>query len=133
MAEVNYVNGSGGSINVCRFVTPDTSNPKAVNQAADATHKIVGVAQEYPKAAPIPNASTVAADTAGDPVRVYQIGEVCLLDSASGWTAGDFLTSDANGKGITTTTAGDFYGAIALTTLSGAGLGQVQVMFGNVH
>jgi len=132
MAQANYVNGSAGNVATSVFVVQDTTNPKAVNQASGATAVIVGVSQEYAKYAPIPNATTYAADAAGDPVKVYQIGDVCLLQATSaGWTAGDRLTSNASGVGVTAT-SGNLYGAIALTTMTGAGLGQVQVVLGKV-
>lgn len=135
MAQANFVNGAGGNINPSTFVVFDTSNPKAVNQASGASALIAGVVGEYSKYAPIPGASVVAADAAGDPVKVYQIGDICLLQSTSlGWTAGDLLTSDSVGRGKSTTSSGNFVGAVALTTLSAAGLGQVQVVTGvTVH
>jgi hypothetical protein len=130
MTQANFVNGAGGNINPSTFVVQDTTNNKAVNQAADATHFIVGVSQEYSKYAPIPSASTVAADTLGDPVLVYQDTDTCFLTSTTaGWTAGDRLTSNANGLGVTASST-NYYGAIALTTLSGVGLGQVKVVTG---
>jgi len=130
MTQPNFVNGSGGNISTSVFVVQDTGNPKAVNQAADATHFIVGVSQQYAKYAPIPNATTVAADTQGDPVLVYTEGDTCWLNATTaGWTAGDRLTANASGQGITASGT-NYYGAIALTTMSGAGLGQVQVLLG---
>lgn len=130
MSEVNFVNGSGGNISPSRFVVIDATAFKAVNSAADNTHFIIGISQEWAKLAPISNATTYAADTAGDPIKVYQIGDTCLLQSSSaGWTAGDRLTSTTAGVGVTASST-DYYGAVALSTVSGAGLGQVQVLLG---
>lgn len=134
MSQANFVNGAGGTINPSTFVVFDTTNNKSVNQASAATALIIGVAQEYAKYGPTPGATTYAADALADPVKVYQIGDTCLLSaSTAGWTAGDKLTSNASGQGITTTSSGNYFGAVALTTMSGAGLGQVQVIIGNVH
>lgn len=128
--EANFVNGSAGSISTNVFVVFDTTAPKAVNQASGTTAFIIGISQDNPKTAPIPNASTVAADAAGDPVKVYQIGDVCLLQATSaGWTAGDRLTSNGSGIGVAAS-GSNYYGAVALTTMTGAGLGQVQVLVG---
>lgn len=130
MAQANFVNGAAGTINPSTFLVQDTTNPKAVNQASGTSSFIIGVAQEWVKYAPIPNATTIAADTLGDPIKVYQIGDICLLQATSaGWTAGDRLTSNASGQGVTATTS-NFYGALALTTMTTAGLGQVQIVLG---
>lgn len=127
----NFVNGAGGSISPSTFVVSDTSNFKAVNQASGTSAFIVGIAQEYSKYAPIPGASTVAADTAGDPVMVYTLGDgiVLLQATTAGWTAGDRLTSNSSGQGVTASGT-NYYGAVALSTMSGAGLGQVMVVLG---
>lgn len=130
MSQANFVNGAAGSISPSVFVVFDTTNNKSVNQASGTSAFIVGVSQEYSKYAPIPGASTVAADTQGDPILVYQDTNECLLQSTTaGWTAGDRLTSNASGQGVTASST-NYYGAIALTTMSGAGLGQVKVLTG---
>jgi len=127
MAEPNFI--ANGTIQPSRFVVPDTSVNKAVDQASGNSAFIIGVSQEWSKLAPIPGASSEAADQ-GDPIKVYTIGDICLLQSTTaGWTAGDRLTSDANGNGLTASGT-NYYGAVALTTVSGAGLGQVQVILG---
>lgn len=134
MAQANYVNGAAGTIAPSVFVITDTSSWKAVNQATASTSFIVGISQEGAQNAPIPGASTVAATSAGDPIMVYQIGDICLLQSTTaGWTAGDRLTSNSSGQGITASGANVYFGALALTTISGGAagaLGQVQVVLG---
>ncbi len=130
MSQANFVNGAAGSISPSVFVTIDTSSEKAVNQASGTTAFIIGITDQWSKYAPIPNASVVAADTAGDPVTVFQEGDECLLTATTaGWTAGDRLTSNSSGQGVTAS-GSNYYGAIALTTLSAAGLGQVKVATG---
>jgi hypothetical protein len=132
MAEANFVNGALGTIAPSVLVVIDTTSWKAVNQANAATGFIIGVSQEYANTAPIPGATLNAATSPGDPIKVYQIGDVCLLNSTSaGWTAGDRLTStsDSTGRGITATGT-NYYGAIALSTMTGVGLGQVQIVLG---
>lgn len=130
MSSPNFVNGAAGTIATSVFVVIDTSSAKAVNQASSASVQIIGISSEYAQNAPLPNASTVAATSAGDPIKVFTIGDVCLLNSSTaGWTAGDRLTANAAGFGIASG-SGNYYGAIALTTMTGLGLGQVQVILG---
>lgn len=127
MATPNFV--ANGTIQPSRFVKVDSTSENAVIQAAASTDKLVGISQEWSKAAPIPGATSEAADQ-GDSVKVYGVTDVCLLQSTTaGWTAGDRLTTDANGNGVTAGST-DEYGAVALTTLSGQGLGRVQVIIG---
>lgn len=127
MAQPNYT--ANGTIQPSRFVIIDTSTSSRVIQASAATSPLVGVSQEWSKLAPTPGQSSEAAD-AGDPIKVYSLGDLCLLQSTTaGWTAGDRLTSDGNGNGITASST-NYYGAIALDTVSGAALGRVQVEFG---
>jgi hypothetical protein len=118
---------AGGDITPSRFV--NISGTNQVNQADAVSDKLVGVAQEWSKNAPIPGASSLAAES-GDPVMVYGLGEMCLLTAtSSGWTAGDRLTSNATGKGVTASGT-DQYGAVALSTVTGEGLGRVQIVIG---
>lgn len=118
---------AGGTIQPSTFVLINGSNQ--VIAASGNSAFLQGVAQEWSKSAPIPGATSEAADN-GDPVAIYGLGEVCLLQATTaGWTAGDRLTSNASGQGVTAS-GSQYYGAVALATLSGAGLGRVQVVFG---
>lgn len=120
---------AGGTIQPSRFVIQDVSQNNAVVQASGTSDFIVGVCQEWSKLAPLPGAASDAA-TSGDQIMVYGLGEVCLLQSTTaGWTAGDRLTGDTVGRGLAGSST-NYYGAIALTTLTGAGLGRVQVVLG---
>jgi hypothetical protein len=121
---------ANGTINPSCFVVCDTVVNNAVDQASAATSFIMGVSQEWSKFAPIPSATQEAADV-GDSLKVYSVGEVCLLQATSaGWTQGDRLTSNALGQGITATGT-NYYGAVALTTVTGvAQLGRVLVLLG---
>jgi hypothetical protein len=132
MSQPNYVNGSAGTIATAVFVTQDTTLPKAVNQASGSGAYIVGVSAEYSQNAPLPGQSALyAANAQGDPIKVFTVGETCLLNASSaGWTAGDRLTANASGQGVTASGA-VYVGAIALTSMTGLGLGQVQVIFGD--
>lgn len=131
MAQVNYTNGSAGSIATNVFVTADVNNPKAVNQASGSGIFIVGVSQDYSKYAPLPGQSPVAADTLGDPIMVWSgWGDTCLINATSaGFTAGDRLTSNGSGFAVTAT-SNQYCGGIALETATGVGLYQMQIIFG---
>jgi hypothetical protein len=127
MESPNYI--ANGTIQPSTFVVADTTIANGVDQAVGTAAFLVGIAQEWSKLAPLPNATTEAADV-GDPIKIYGLGAQCFLQSTSaGWTAGDRLTSSATGAGITASGA-QHYGAIALTTLTGVGLGRVQVVLG---
>ncbi len=122
--------GATPTIATSVFVSVDPTQNDAVVQASGGY--TIGISQNYAKYAPIPNASAVAADTAGDPVQVYLTGSQCLLQSTSaGWTAGDLLKPNASGQGVTAS-GSDVFGAVATSTLTGAGLGVVVVTQGVV-
>ena len=86
------------------FVKGDTSNDFGV-LAAGANEATIGISQEGTEAAPIPGASTKAA-SAGKPVRVHGLGEVCLLMLGGTVTRFDYIKSGAAGVGITAATTG---------------------------
>lgn len=111
-ASPNYV--ADGNINVSTFVKHTGTTVDFRVSAAGAGDRIAGVAQEGPKAAPIPGASATLAAAQGDHLRVYGIGEECLLSIGATVAAGDRLKSDASGLGTPTTAAGDEFGAIAM-------------------
>jgi len=114
---------AGGDIYPCRFVKQATTAPFTVVQAG-AADPVVGIAQEGTTVVPIDgftNASSVFAGTAGLPIHVFGEHCECLLEVAEAVSPGDFLTPDANGKGVKAT-SGDPVGARALEAASAAGL-----------
>ncbi len=120
---------ANGTIQPARFVQIDTSTNDKVIAASAATVPIIGVSQEWSNLAPTPGASSAAA-VAGDSIRVYGLGKICYLQATSaGWTAGDRLTADSTGNGVTASGT-QFYGAVAQDTLTGAGMGRVMVIIG---
>ena len=122
---------SNGAIGTSVFVTVDATSNNACIQSASGAFPI-GVSQEGSYLAPTPGASGLATTASGQLIQIYGLGDVCLLNATSaGWTAGDHLkpAADGSGFGITAST-GNYFGAIALETLSGTGLGRVQVVLG---
>lgn len=111
---------ANGNISPSVFVKIDaTVATPAVIQAAANSDYPIGISKESTDQPPIPQLTgTQFAAIAGENCKVYQVGDTCLLSiGAGGCTAGDKLTSDANGNGVTAS-AGQIYGAIALETVA---------------
>lgn len=125
---------AGGTIRRCRFVKPSTSANNTVLEA-DANERTIGVSQEAGREAAIPSvvADPPEAAQADDDLMVNLPGQWAMLEAGSGgWTAGDRLKSDADGKGVAIATTGTTIqqiGAIALETVSAGELGKVLVVF----
>src|SRR5688572_20851136 len=104
-ASPNYV--ADTNINTSTFVKHTGTTVDFRVSAAGAGDRIAGIAQEGPKAAPIPGASATLAAAQGDHLRVYGLGEECLLLLGGTVAAGDRLKSDANGAGVVQAAAGE--------------------------
>jgi hypothetical protein len=128
MARLNGLANS--TIGTSLFCVIDTTTGNAFDVASANTQFLIGVSQEYADQAPLPGVSPLNAAVQGESMFVYSVGEICLLNaSTAGWTAGDRLTANASGQGVTASGT-QYYGAIARTTLAGAGLGWVEVTLG---
>jgi len=124
---------AGGTINPARFVTLSTSKDQTLLQASTAGQRVLGIAQTGTKYPPgVTGSTTVASDTDGDPIMVFLPGERAQLEAGSGgWTAGDLLKTDANGKGITAASTGQvmqWVGAIAEETVAAGDVGCCRVV-----
>lgn len=127
---------AGGTIYPSRFVVISSGADFTVTQAVAASQPF-GISQDGSKLAPGVQALTASdlyAAQSGDPIQVYGIGDVCLLEvgTAADITAGTRLSPDADGKGIANAT-GKWVGAIALegaskSTASVFNLVTVQVL-----
>ena len=120
---------ANGNILPSSFVKLDpTSAMPAVLQATANTDILFGIAKESAKDPPIPQLSgTQYAAAAGDNLRVYQVGDDCMLTVGSGGlTAGDRVTADASGYGVTASGTA-VVGAIALMTAPAGALCRVRV------
>lgn len=106
---------ASGDIYPSRFVTI-TGNNLRVSQAV-AANSIIGISQEGTRRYPdVDNTFTGFAARAGEPISVYGNGHVNVpLELGGTVTAGQFIQSDANGKGVVSTGAvAHNIGAIAL-------------------
>ncbi len=122
---------SGGNINPKRFVTQQTDADLTVEES-NATEMPVGVSGIGTKYAPIPEVTTNYHAESGDPVWVHGPGEECWLVAGGAVTAGDLLKPDNDGKGVTAS-AGDKYGARALTAATAGTDCRVYVQVGELE
>lgn len=121
---------ASGSILPYSFVKLDSATPFNVVQATANTDVLFGISSEAAYQAPIPQLSgTQYAADAGQMLKIYGPGCTDVLLKTTGCTAGDMLTSDASGNGVTTAPgAGKRVGAIALDTRASGELCRVRVV-----
>lgn len=120
---------ANGNILPSSFVKIDTTQAMpSVVQATANTDILIGISKEAAKDPPIPQVTgTQYAAAAGENCRVYQVGDDCLLTvGAGGLTAGDRVTADASGYGVTASGTA-VVGAIALMTAPAGALCRVRV------
>jgi hypothetical protein len=127
---------AGGNIPPSRFVT--LTNDGRVTQAGD-NQEIIGVAFEGTQKAPLQDyVSTLYAAETGQPVAVYSVGELCLVEAGGSITAGNLLKSDTQGRAVPIATSGTTiqnYGAVALDSATAAGqkIRVLVIPFGKVR
>lgn len=110
----SYTKVAGGNVAPSRFVKLDVSNKGKVLQAG-AGEMVFGISQEGTRNIPYSTLDDGFAAIAGENLRIYGPGDNGMMLELGGTVAvGDRLKSDANGKGVATTTANDEVGAIAL-------------------
>lgn len=130
MAQGKVTSGiANGNILPYSFVKLDSTTPFNFIQAGAVTDVLFGVSQESTDAAPIPQLTgTQYAAVQGEMLKIYAEGSRCLLKiGAGGCTAGDRLTSDASGNGVTGA-SGNIVGAIARDTRANGELCWVDVI-----
>lgn len=128
-----------GDIRPRRFVKMDTGagDDRKVLEA-DANERTVGISPVETNIAPLEDlVSTSLAAQAGQALRVHTLAAHCPLEAgAGGWSAGDLLKPDADGKGVPIATSGTTiqeYGARALTDAAAGAFGEVEVIQGQVR
>ena len=103
---------SAGTIGPSSFVKMGTIANTVLQ--AGAGDPIKGISQEAQQRTPgLPGSDTTIAATAGQNIRVYSEGDVCLLIIADTVTPGQYLKSDGSGFGIPAV-SNDEVGAVAL-------------------
>lgn len=126
---------AGGNIRPSRFVkSSSTADHRGLE--ADANEMVIGISGEGGKYPPLNDLVTTNNHAeAGDPIRLYGDGDICLLELGSGGaTRGLRLISDGDGKGVAMATSGttiQHFGAVALESgLEGDKI-RVQVRIGS--
>jgi hypothetical protein len=100
-----------GSINPCRFIRKSSSTESRIVQCT-AGGQCDGISQHGARRIDYIDSSGIAA-TAGEPLTYFGPGSRVLLDIAGTVSQGARLKSDSDGKGVTTTTNLDEWGAVA--------------------
>lgn len=111
MPSPNYM--ANGNILPSVFVKADTTADNKVVEAT-AGSEIRGVSHEGTRNPPGTALDDTYCAIAGEPVRVYGIGETCWVTCGGTVAAGDHLKATTNGKAITAST-GNLCGGYALT------------------
>ncbi len=127
---------AGGTIEPSRFVIQSVSTDYTVTQSADATHQLQGISQEWSFAPQglvemFGGTSLTRAASSGQQLKVYGVGDICLLSMGATCTGGQTLMSDTNGRGTpyTASSSVQYPGAISLESCGTSGnLCRVQVL-----
>jgi hypothetical protein len=122
-----------GDISVSRFVTGGASDFTVTE--ADANELIFGISQEGPRLPPGIYGADAKAAVDGEALRVYGLGETCMLEVGDSVSAFRFLKADADGKGVhlaTGTATLQYYGALSLENGAAGEKIRVQVIPGLV-
>lgn len=125
---------ANGTIRMSRFVRYDTTAPHR-GLEGNANCKCIAVAQEgsnYPPLSDLVVGGNAA--VAGEYLRIYGNGDECLLECGDTVTTGDYLKSDAVGRGVPIAIAGTVlqrYGAIAQEDGAVGHLIRVSVLIGS--
>ena len=112
---------ANGNISPACFVKLDTANDNYGLQAG-AGDQTIGISSEATDQPPLSDLITTQFHAvAGEPIRLYGMGDICLLVAGAAITTERRLKSDVNGNGIPSTADADFIGAIALETCAASG------------
>ncbi len=104
---------AGGSILPSTFIKLSTAADFTALQSTSASDAIVGISQEGTNLAPGINTSQFVAFSTGESVRMYAIGNVCLLRAGTTFNAGTYLSPDSQGRGFPSV-SGNRVGAVSL-------------------
>lgn len=123
---------ANGTIIRCRAVKLDPTANHKVIQCAAINDTPFGIAGDEARTAPTPDVgiSPYQVAQAGEPLDVHPNTSECLLEIGTGGVkAGDRLTTDVNGAGVTNPKTGHppHIFAIALTAANASELALVQV------
>lgn len=105
----------GGNISPSRFVKTGTTQGTAV-QCSAVTDHIYGISQPGTRNYPLTGLDDGYAGISGDgAINIFGPGDdACPLAIGGTVAYGDYLTTDSNGRGVTSTTNKDNVGAVAM-------------------
>lgn len=118
---------AGGSIYPSRFVKLSASN---TGIQATANSETIGVsgAGVIDTREDVGNAYH-ATTTYPNNLELFALGDVCLLEAGTGgWSAGDLLEADSNGKGVVANGPGRKIGAVAIESANAGDKKRVQIV-----
>ncbi len=110
----SYSKVAGGSIHPARFVVLSTTDDKVL-EASTTSVPFYGVSGRGTRRPPLVGLDDVFHAVATETCLVYGPGDKdCVIELGGTVTAGDRLTATMGGTAITTTTTGQFIGAVAM-------------------
>lgn len=111
---------ANGNVSPCRFVKQDTLAGNLI-EAVLVADRCIGISGESSQNVPALGLSTTYHATAGYPVKLYTVGDECLLEVSAAVTVGARLGATAgDGRGVTAA-AGSPAFARALEAAAAAG------------
>lgn len=134
MAGESHSKLPNGDIYPCRFVKLDATADGKCLQAGSA-ETTFGISGKGTRRIALDDYDTGLLAKAGDPaILIYGLGNtgVPLEIGSGGCTAGDYLGSDTNGKGIVVSADKAKYGAKALTTVAAGKFALVEIVQGEL-
>lgn len=121
-----------GNIAPSRFVKIDATQVGGYCLQAGSGDKVIGISEPGVRQPPISGLDDgFAGIQNSNAIEVLTTNDEGWLETGGTVTFGDLLKPDANGKGVTAGSDGDFFGAIALQSSTGAAqLIRVRVQLG---
>lgn len=118
---------AGGNIAPARFIK--LSDPQTVVQCSANSDRAFGVSADGTRTPPgfvaaLGGSITEYHAIEGDPVEYFGLGQYCLLECGTAWTAPALLMSDENGAGITATSTNP----VNATGLTDAAAGELRLV-----
>lgn len=111
-----------GNIAPSRFVKIDSTKAGGYVAQAGAGDVVFGISEQGVRQPPITGLDDgYAGILDSNSIVVFTEKDECWIECGAAVTEGDLLKSDANGKGITAGSDGDYYGAQAEQTSTAAG------------
>lgn len=119
---------AGGNIAPARFVKRTSSSGEAVLTQCGANEAVYGISQQSTRRMALSGWDDGYAAVAGDNISLIGPGddEAALEIGSGGVTAGAYIKSDADGKGVIGSTDKDHIGAIALHDAAAGAIARVK-------